>query len=174
MAPPDEDASADDIANQLLAAVEAAGSEDGGGDGGIDLDMDALLEQASASVDEDQAPAGARRGAEQKAVQSVAKTGNDDHNPHQFVDPFESLKASRQQRNTTRGRRKSKKAAAKEAEESAKQRKQLILVGLLACAVGVYFYIDRAPFPGPTRSNKRRSARRPRRPPRRRREAACR
>ena len=150
VAPPDEDASADDIANQLLAAVEAAGSEDGGGDGGIDLDMDALLEQASASVDEDQAPAGARRGAEQKAVQSVAKTGNDDHNPHQFVDPFESLKASRQQRNTTRGRRKSKKAAAKEAEESAKQRKQLILVGLLACAVGVYFYIDRAPPPGPT------------------------
>ena len=30
---PEEDASADDIANQLLAAVEAAGSEDGGGDG---------------------------------------------------------------------------------------------------------------------------------------------
>ena len=59
--PPDEDASADDIANQLLAAVEAAGGEDGGGDGGIDLDMDALLEQASASMDEDQAPAGARR-----------------------------------------------------------------------------------------------------------------
>ena len=98
----------------------------------------------------DQAPAAARRGAEQKAVQSVAKTGNDDHNPHQFVDPFESLKASRQQRSTSRTRRKSKKAAALEAENSAKQRKQLILVGLLACAVGVYFYVDRAPPPGPT------------------------
>ena len=42
-------------------------------------------------------------------------------------------------------------------EESAKQRKQLILVGLLACAVGVYFYVDRAPPPGPTPSSKRRA-----------------
>ena len=150
VAPAEDDASADDIANQLLAAVEAAGTEGGGEDGGIDLDMDALLEEASAAVGQEQTPAPARRGAEQKAVQSVAKTGNDDHNPHQFVDPFESLKASRQQRSSTRTRRKSKKAAAKEAETSAKQRKQLILVGLLACATGVYFYIDRAPPPGPT------------------------
>ena len=150
VAPPEDDASADDIANQLLAAVEAAGAEDDGGDGGIDLDMDALLEEASAAVAQEQTPAPARRGAEQKAVQSVAKTGNDEHNPHQFVDPFESLKASRQQRTSTRTRRKSKKAAAKEAEASAKQRKQLILVGLLACATGAYFYIDRAPPPGPT------------------------
>ena len=149
VAPPDDDASADDIANQLLAAVEAAGN-DGGEDTGIDLDMDALLEEASAAVEGEQAPAAARRGAEQKAVQSVAKTGNDEHNPHQFVDPFESLKASRQQRSSTKTRRKSKRAAAKEAENSAKQRKQLILVGLLACATGAYFYIDRSPPPGPT------------------------
>jgi len=150
VAPPEEESSADDIANQLLAAVEAAGSDGDSEGSGIDLDMDALLEEASASMDQEQAPASARRGAEQKAVQSVAKTGNDEHNPHQFVDPFESLKASRQQRTTTRTRRKSKKAAAKEAETSAKQRKQLILVGLLACATGVYFYIDQAPPPGPT------------------------
>ncbi len=151
IAPPEaESASADDIANQLLAAVEAAGAEASEAESGFDLDMDALLEEATASVDKDQAPAGARRGAEQKAVQSVAKTGKDDHNPHQFVDPFESLKASRQQRTTTRARKQSKKAQAAAAETSAKQRKQLILVGLLACAVGVYFYIDRSPPPGPS------------------------
>ena len=143
VAPPEEDASADDIANQLLAAVEAAGSEDGGGDGGIDLDMDALLEQASASVDGEQAPAGARRGAEQKAVQSVAKTGNDDHNPHQFVDPFESLRpataAERHKRQKSKGG----------SEEGGGERQAAQAVdprGSVGCAVGVY-YVDRAPPP---------------------------
>ena len=146
VAPEPED-SADDIADQLLAAVEAAASDD---EGGIELDMDSLLEQASASLGQDQAPPSARRGAEQKAVDSVAKTGKDDHNPHQFVDPFEALKASRQQRTTSRTRRKSKKAVAAELEAKSKQKKQLILVALLGCAAAAYWGIDRTPDTGPS------------------------
>ena len=136
-----EDASADDIANQLLAAVEAASADEGDGEG-IELDMDSILEAASAAVSQEQAPAGARRGRENKAVKQVAKTGNDDVNPHQFVDPFEALKQARQsQGGKGKPRRKgSKRAAAEAAAKKSKQNRQLILGGLFVAAIAAFFF----------------------------------
>jgi hypothetical protein len=139
---PEADVSADDIADQLLAAVEAAASDD---EGGIDLDMDSLLEQASQSVDSKKAPAAARRGQEQNAVKAVAKTGNDDTNPHQFVDPFEALKQSREAKATGRKRRVSKKQAAAAAAAKEKRTRYIILGGLLACAVAAIIGIKQPP-----------------------------
>ena len=150
-----QESSAVEIGDQLLAAVEAATQEDADDEGGIDLDMDSLLEEASASMEQERKPSSARRGAEQKAVESVAKTGKDDENPHQFVDPFEALKQSRQQRTSTRTRRKSKKQAAAEAEASTKQRKQLIMAALLLCAAGAYFGINALPDEGPSEAQVR-------------------
>jgi len=135
VAPPEPDAeptSAGDIADELLAAVEAAATEN---ESGIDLDMDSLLEQAAQTMGGSQAPPSARRGSEQKAVESVAKTGSEDTNPHQFVDPFEALKQSRQAKATGRKRRNTKKKAAADAEAKQKRTRYIILGGLLACAI---------------------------------------
>jgi predicted Zn finger-like uncharacterized protein len=139
-----------DIADQLLAAVEAAANDDAETDDGIELDMDALLEAAGVAEQKEKAPPSARRGAEQKAVGAVPKTGSEDKNPHQFVDPFEALKQSRQVRTSDKTRRVSKKQAAQAAEVSAKQRKQLIMAGLLLCSAAAYFGIDRAADEGPS------------------------
>ena len=135
VAPPEpeaEPASAGDIADELLAAVEAAATES---ESGIELDMDSLLEEAAQAVGGQQAPPSARRGSEQKAVQAVAKTGSEDTNPHQFVDPFEALKQSREAKATGRKRRNTKKKAAADAEAKQKRTRYIILGGLLACAV---------------------------------------
>ena len=132
---PEPEHSADDIADQLLAAVEAAAEDD---DGGIELDMDSLLEQASQSVSSSKAPAAARRGSEQNAVQNVAKTGSEDTNPHQFVDPFEALKQSREAKATGRKRRQTKQKAAEVAEAKEQRTRYIIIGGLLACAVAAY------------------------------------
>ncbi len=137
--------SASDIGDQLLAAVEAASDDD---DGGIELDMDALLAQGGGG--ETNVQPRARRGVEQAAVSAVAKTGSDDENPHQFVDPFESLKQSRQVRSSGRARRKSKRQVAAEVEAGTKQRKQLIIAGLLVCAAAAYFGVDQATDDGPS------------------------
>ncbi len=144
VAPPESDSesSADDIADQLLAAVEAAASED---DGGIELDMDSLIEQASQAVGGGKAPAAARRGSEQKAVKAVPKTGNDDTNPHQFVDPFEALKQSREAKATGRKRRISKREAAAAVEAKQKRTRYIILGGLLACAVAAIIGTQKPP-----------------------------
>ncbi len=135
---PEPVSSADDIADQLLAAVEAAAEDD---DGGIELDMDSLLQQASQSV-ASQAPAAARRGSEQNAVETVAKTGSEDKNPHQFVDPFEALKQSREAKATGRKRRQTKQKAAQVAEAKEKRTRFIIIGGLLACAVAAYIGIS--------------------------------
>lgn len=135
---PEPGSSADDIADQLLAAVEAAAEDD---DGGIELDMDSLLQQASQSV-ASQAPAAARRGSEQNAVETVAKTGSEDKNPHQFVDPFEALKQSREAKATGRKRRQTKQKAAQVAEAKEKRTRIIIIGGLLACAVAAYIGIS--------------------------------
>jgi len=135
---PEPVSSADDIADQLLAAVEAAAEDD---DGGIELDMDSLLQQASQSV-ASQAPAAARRGSEQNAVDTVAKTGSEDKNPHQFVDPFEALKQSREAKATGRKRRQTKQKAAQVAEAKEKRTRFIIIGGLLACSVAAYIGIS--------------------------------
>jgi predicted Zn finger-like uncharacterized protein len=139
-----------DIADQLLAAVEAAANDEAETDDGIELDMDALLEAAGVAELKEKAPSSARRGAEEMAVGAVPKTGSDDENPHQFVDPFEALKQSRQVRTSGKTRRVSKKQAAKAVEVSAKQRKQLIMAGLLLCSSAAYFGIDHAVDEGPS------------------------
>lgn len=131
--------SADDIADELLAAVEAAATES---DGEIELDMDSLLEEASQAVSGNRAPAAARRGSEQTAVQSIAKTGSEDTNPHQFVDPFEALKQSREAKATGRKRRKNKQRAAEVAIAKEKRTRYVILGGLLVCAGAAYFGIS--------------------------------
>ena len=133
--------SAVDIADELLAAVEAASSEDEDGEG-IDLDMDSILEAATAAVSQEQSPPSARRGRENQAVEKVAKTGNDEVNPHQFVDPFEALKQARKAQGGSGGRRKgSSKRKAKAAEEAkTKQSRQLIFVGLLVASAAAYFF----------------------------------
>ena len=131
--------SADDIADELLAAVEAASSEDGEG---IDLDMDSILEAATAAVSQEPAPAAARRGRENEAVEKVAKTGNEGGNPHQFVDPFEALKQARKAQGSGTRKGSSKKRAARAAEEAkTKQNRQLIFVGLLVAAAAAYFFV---------------------------------
>ena len=131
--------SADDIADELLAAVEAAATE---GDGEIELDMDSLLEEASQSMSGTRAPAPARRGSEQTAVESIAKTGSEDTNPHQFVDPFEALKQSREAKATGRKRRKTKQRAAEVAVAKEKRTRYIILGGLLACAAAAFVAIS--------------------------------
>jgi predicted Zn finger-like uncharacterized protein len=136
----EEESSADDIASQLLAAVEAASSDEDDGEG-IDLDMDSLLEAASAAVSQEKAPASARRGREDKVVETVAKTGNDDENPHQFVDPFEALKQARQSQGTAPRRRGTKRAAKKAAEVKSKQNRKLILGGLFVTAILAFFFV---------------------------------
>jgi len=140
-AEPEEESSGDDIADQLLAAVEAA-SADGEDGEEIDLDMDSLLEAATAAVSQEKPPAGARRGRENKAVEKVAKTGSDDLNPHQFVDPFEALKQARQSQGASPRRRGPSKRAVKEAEEAkTKQNRKLILGGLFVAAISAFLFV---------------------------------
>jgi hypothetical protein len=137
----EEASSVDDIADQLLAAVEAASSDEDD-DEGIDLDMDSILEAASAAVSQEKAPPGARRGRENKAVEKVAKTGKDDENPHQFVDPFEALKQARQSQGASPRRRGTSKRAVKEAKEAkSKQNRKLILGGLFVAAISAFFFV---------------------------------
>jgi tetratricopeptide (TPR) repeat protein len=137
----------DSIGDELLAALEASAEEE---ESGIELDMDSLLEAASKSVTVDPGPASARRGSESKVVEKVAQTGNEDSMGHQFVDPFEALKQTRKSRGRLQGTRVSKKAAAKAVEAGEKQKKQLIMAGLLLCAAAAYFGIDRTVDDGPS------------------------
>ena len=137
----------DNIADELLAALEASAEEEASG---IELDMDSLLEAASQPGAGEQGPASARRGSEATAVEKVAQTGNEDSVGHQFIDPFEALKQTRKSRGRLQGTRVSKKAAAAAAEEGVKHRKQLIMAALLLCATAAYFGIDRTVADGRT------------------------
>jgi hypothetical protein len=133
---------ANDIADDLLAAVEAAAAAEGGDGSSIDLDMDSLLEEATKEVETKKAPPAARRGREQAAVQAVAKTGSEEDSGHQFVDPFEALKQQRQARGGSQGRRKgTSKKAAKAAAEKKQKDKKIIILGLLAAVAAVVVFV---------------------------------
>ncbi len=121
-APEEDDRSADEIGDDLLAAMEEAVAAEAGG---IDLDMDALLEKNKEEQEEAPAP---RRNLESAALAQVQATGNADAQTHKFVDPFEALKQTRKARTKGRSssRKKSKKANKKEEGSNRKQKVLLV------------------------------------------------
>ena len=147
--PEEDDRTASEIGDDLLAAMDAAVAAE---TDGIDLDMDALLEQNK----EQQAEAPAvRRNAESEALAQVKATGNAEGPGHQFVDPFEALKQQRQARSKGRRARKkgTKKGGKAQAAEAPSGQKKLLLVAGLLAVLG-YLVFDQvskqAPPPDPS------------------------
>ena len=84
-----------------------------------------------------------------KHVETVAKMGKDDNNPHQPEDPFEALKQARQNQVEVGGRRRgSSNKKAKEAEVAkSKKNRQIIFAGLLVASVAAFFFTDQTEEP---------------------------
>jgi tetratricopeptide (TPR) repeat protein len=130
---PVPDANAGQLADDLLAAVEAAAEAE---DGAIDVDLDTLLEEATS----DAVPP--RRVNEQKAISKVQATGNQNATDHQFVDPFEALKQQRSVR--TRGRPSGTSKVGKKKKEAVavalkKRKSKTLFLGALVVGLGLVF-----------------------------------
>jgi predicted Zn finger-like uncharacterized protein len=136
-APAAVDVNVDQLANDLLEAVEAASEAEANG---IDLDMDALLEDVAPRAK----PGNLRRASEQLALSSIPATGNSEASDHQFVDPFEALKQQRGARTRSRPGPSKKKRKADMAA-ALKQRKQRVLVVAAVLLAGGYFVMDQMP-----------------------------
>jgi tetratricopeptide (TPR) repeat protein len=148
-APPEEDRSADEIGSDLLAAMDAAVAAE---DGGIELDMDALLEKNKAQQAAETEAQSPRRNKQTAALAQVQSTGNAEAQGHQFVDPFDALKQKRKAR--AKGRSSSKRARAKAGgkHEKSKPGSKLLLAGALLATLGYlgFDYIaSRPPPPDP-------------------------
>jgi len=138
-AAPEVPQTAEEIGDDLLAAMDAAVAAE---EGGVDLDMDALL--AESEADESSEPV--RRGLETAALAQVQATGNAEAQGHQFVDPFETLKQKRQARSKSK-KAGGKKARAASAEQQSKAKQKVLMVAVLLAVFGylVYDNMDDAP-----------------------------
>lgn len=145
-APPEPDRSADEIGNDLLAAMDAAVDAE---DGGIDLDMDVLLEKNKAEQAVEAEAPKPRRNKEAAALAQVQSTGKAEAQGHQFVDPFEALKQQRQAR--TKGRSAKSRPRTEAGGEQAGQRRgpKVLLALVLVCGCGYLAFDYFASQPAP-------------------------